>query len=222
MHHSPHFGLIDQLAARGTGSPLAPERVGRIPPILNWPTANSCSLALLRSTQNCAVKGLTTTFTPTSAQYVLYIAGEVDWEHGESLGYTAEKIATLKRYEEKGGYRVIPAQYSQNTFGVVYFNYSQKDPVLREIFQDKRFRIALSIAMDRDEVNEIIFRGAYFPGQLRPDVGSRYDNTLPQFYHYTQYDPQLANRLLDAIGLQWDKDHKVRLRPDGKPLNLVV
>lgn len=156
------------------------------------------------------------------AKALKVIAGEVDWEHGESLGYTAGKIATLKRYEEKGGYRVIPAQYSQNTFGVVYFNYSNKDPILREIFWDKRFRIALSIAMDRDEVNEIVFRGAYFPGQLRPDVGSRYDNTLPQFHHYTQYDPQLANRLLDAMGLQWDKDHKVRLRPDGKPLNLVV
>ena len=156
------------------------------------------------------------------AKMLKVIAGEVDWVQGESLGYTAEKVATLKRYEKKGGYRVVRALKPQNSFGVVFFNYSHEDPVLRNIFRDKRFRIALSVAINRDEINEVIFRGAFFPGQCRPDMGSPYDNTLPQFHVYTQYDPQLANRLLDAIGLQWDKDHKVRLRPDGKPLNLVA
>jgi len=82
--------------------------------------------------------------------------------------------------------------------------------------------ITLSVAMDRDEINKIVFKGVNRPSQPGPDVGPPYHGELPRFHVYTEYDPQLANHLLDVMGLKWDEKHEVRLRPDGKPLHLVV
>jgi len=149
------------------------------------------------------------------------LAGEVDYMDPYELCYAAN-YPVLKKNEKKGNYRLVPQIGWCDTYGTVYFNYSSKDPVLRKIFGDKRFRIALSVAMNRDEINQLIFKGAYKPSQPAPPDGPRYHGELPMFHIYTQYDPQLANHLLDVIGLKWDKDHKVRLRPDGKPLQLVA
>jgi len=41
-------------------------------------------------------------------------------------------------------------------------------------------------------------------------------------YEYLEYNPQKAKELLDEMGLRWDKDHKYRLRPDGKVLALTI
>ena len=49
-------------------------------------------------------------------------------------------------------------------FGMV-LNYTHKDPVLREIFNDIRFRRALSHAINRSEVQELIFLGQGKPRQ---------------------------------------------------------
>src|SRR5690606_6603166 len=106
--------------------------------------------------------------------------------------------------------------------GVVYFNYSHKDPVLREIMNDKRFRVALSVATNRDELNNVIFQGAFIPSQPAPPDGPPYYGEQPAFLQYTEYDPQLATQLLDAVGLEWNAAHTIRLRPDGQPLQLVL
>ena len=151
------------------------------------------------------------------------MAGEVDCIGDFMLGGLIENLPILKENKKRGNYKVQLRTGFSDPKGVVLFNYSHEDPVLREIFENKEFRIALSVAMDRKEINDIVFDGMAEITQPRPpDAGAPYYGELPQFKVYTQYDPQLANRLLDAVGLKWDKDHKVRLRPDGKPLELVV
>ncbi len=149
------------------------------------------------------------------------IAGDVDYINGVDVDASGN-FTLLKENEEKGDYRLARSIGWCDVYGAVFFNFSSKDPILREVFGDKRFRIALSLAMDRDEMNEMIFKGEYIPSQPAPPNGPPYYGELPQFHVYTQYDPQLANQLLDTMGLKWNKDHTVRLRPDGKPLELVV
>ena len=39
------------------------------------------------------------------------------------------------------------------------------DLVLRELFLEKDFRIAPVSGLDRDEINQVIHRGAYIPSQ---------------------------------------------------------
>jgi len=150
------------------------------------------------------------------------LAGEVDFQDPYQLGY-ATNYPVLKKNEKRGNYRLVPQTGWCDTLGVVVFNYSHKDPVLRKIFRDKRFRIALSVAINRDEINKVVFKGMYKTTSVpAPPDGPPYHGELPQFHIYSQYDPQLANHLLDVMGLKWDKDHKIRLRPDGKPLQLVA
>lgn len=151
------------------------------------------------------------------------IAGNIDIVMGELLGYQAN-MALLKKEEQRGGYEIVTANWSiTNGFGSLLFNLSHEDPVLRKIFNEKRFRVALSVAMDREEINDILFNGTYRISQWAPPTGPPFYGELPQFQAYTQYDPDFANYLLDSVGLdKWNLEGTVRLRPDGKPLQVIL
>ena len=147
------------------------------------------------------------------------IAGEVDFQ--------TRRIESLKNYplvkenEKKGNYRVIQFKTLGTNIGTMFLNYFSKDPILRKLFWDKRFRVALSIALDRNEINELLFKGIATSAQGTPPPGSAwYDEQIANLY--TEYDPKRANELLDEIGLKWDKNHEYRLRPDGKRLRLIM
>lgn len=146
------------------------------------------------------------------------IAGEFDFAPGiATINYPA-----LAKNAEKGQYKVLIYPYANRAGGAcVSVNQTYKDDmVLRKIFQDKRFRIALSLAINRDEMNDILFFGKGQPtaSTVLP-ISMFYTKGLEKTY--TQYDPEKANRLLDSIGLKWDAEHKFRLRPDGKKLSLI-
>ena len=147
------------------------------------------------------------------------LAGEVDITNHWFLG-GIQDYSLLKRGEEKGNYRVEPCWGWIDVMGSVLFNYSHKDPILKELFNDKSFRIALSVALNRDEVNEFILEGlgdlsnpTTVPGP--PFYGERL------FKNYLQYDPELSNQLLDELGLAKRDGEGYRLRPDGERLSLV-
>lgn len=101
------------------------------------------------------------------------------------------------------------------------FNYTHKDEVLRELFNDIRWRQALSHAIDRNEINELRFAGRGVPRNpiMHPGPGF-WEEGMDQYY--TEYNVELANQLLDEIGLAYDSDGRFRLRPDGEPLTLTM
>lgn len=95
------------------------------------------------------------------------------------------------------------------------------DTVLRDICRDVRFRKALSLAINRDEVNEVLYFGMGTPRQFTVIPQSMY--FLPEFEQaYAEYDPDAANALLDEMGLEWDDNHEYRLRPDGQQLGWTI
>ena len=132
---------------------------------------------------------------------------------------------------EQGGYRVIlwrsgkgsDVVYNVNAnYGWVGIQEEQKAPdptrdMMREIFTDDRFRKALSLAINRDEVNEILYFGRGDPRQM---------TVIPESRHFkdeyatawADYDPDQANALLDELGLEWAPDGEHRLWPDGTPM----
>jgi peptide/nickel transport system substrate-binding protein len=124
-----------------------------------------------------------------------------------------------KENEEVGDYRVLLwRNASTNAF---FPNISHKDPVLRALFDDARFREALSISLNREEINELIYNGLYVPRQASPVTGS--PNFDPEFAaKWTEFDPDRANQLLDEIGLTARDADGFRLRPDGSPLVITV
>lgn len=142
------------------------------------------------------------------------VTGEADFAARET---SLENYPLYVESAEKAGYRVLPWPSGFGTMVLYQLNLTCKDPVLRKIFRDVRFRRALSLALNREEMNEILFFGMGKPAQWTLISKSiLYEPGFAQAY--AQYDPEEANRLLDEMGLEWDKKHEYRLRPDGKRL----
>ncbi|MCS7367935.1 MAG: ABC transporter substrate-binding protein [archaeon YNP-WB-062] len=146
------------------------------------------------------------------------ISGEADFA-GFSTAF--DHYPVYKENEEKSGTRVLIWNLGYPAVVSFHINLTHKDPVMRKIFQDKRFRIALSIGMNREEINQVAFLGYGTPMQLCviPKDSKYYVDMYAKAY--TKYDPVKANRLLDEIGLKKGPDGW-RLRPDGKPLQITV
>lgn len=99
-------------------------------------------------------------------------------------------------------------------------NLTTEDPVLREIFNDIRFRQALSLAVNREEINETLFFGLAVARQWGVESSSPfYEDWMGEYF--AAYDPDQANALLDEMGLTRGADG-VRVRPDGQPLSIVL
>lgn len=95
------------------------------------------------------------------------------------------------------------------------------DEAVGELLRNLKFREALSLAVNRDEVNQIIWKG------LAKVRAATVSPNVPYFEDWMErymaaYDVDGANARLDEIGLVWDSAHAYRLRPDGKPLELIV
>jgi len=135
---------------------------------------------------------------------------------------TTASYPLYKENEEKGGY-VTNMWYDGrgNVMADIRLNLNHKEPVLRRIFNDLRFRQALSLAIDRDEINEVVWRGLATPRAATIDANvSYYEDWMGNYY--TEYDPKRANQLLDEMGLEWDENHQYRKRPDGKTLIINI
>ena len=100
-------------------------------------------------------------------------------------------------------------------------HYLVDDPVLTEIVNHPNFVRALSVAIDRSEINESLFYGLARMGQQAPVPSSKYYK--PAYGEaWAQYDPDLANQLLDEMGLEERDSDGFRLRPDGERLTYLI
>ena len=137
------------------------------------------------------------------------INGDVDFQQRH---VSAANFTLYKESEDDGGYRVQLGAGDQHV--CLTPNQTVKKPRLREFFQNRDVRIAMSIAVDRDTLNELAFEGLYTPRQYSPLEQS------PQSYPkqanaHIEYDPDRANQLLDDAGYA-DKDSDgFRVYPDG-------
>jgi peptide/nickel transport system substrate-binding protein len=146
------------------------------------------------------------------------VNGEIQYK-AQSL-----QIGSLPLYQQnqdKGNYDIQMAQGASN--GRTYvFNATHKDPVLAELFSDPRWNRAMSLALNREEINQALCFGLCEPTQGVP-VHRTVSFAKPEWFTKDiEYDPDAANALLDEIGLQKGSDG-FRLRSDGKPLiiNLI-
>ncbi len=142
------------------------------------------------------------------------VAGETDFQ---------TKYLRLKDYplfmknRERGGYEVMLLKTADVQQLQFIFNLTPNDPVMRQIVQDVRFRRAMSLAVNREEIIETIFLGFGRPAQVTSAKGTAFwEEEFEKAY--IEYDPERANELLDEMGLKWDKNHQYRLRPDGEKL----
>jgi len=108
----------------------------------------------------------------------------------------------------------------------LYPNLTVADPVWRKVMRDVRFRRALSLGIDRHEINMVVFYGLAKEGNNTALKGSPLYDAKDQ-HEWATYDPDQANRLLDEMGLTERDDADYRLLPpdangDRQPLTIVV
>ena len=124
----------------------------------------------------------------------------------------------LLEHQESGDYTIDLRP--EITLANVPFNVTHKNLEKRKVFGDLRFRQAMSIALNRDEINEVGFLGQGIPKQY---VGFSPSPSFldPKWESYMiQYDPEAANSLLDAIGMKDIDGDGMRELPNGEQLIL--
>jgi peptide/nickel transport system substrate-binding protein len=127
----------------------------------------------------------------------------------------------LKDAEERNGYTVRLWKTAPGSQLALYPNLNVNDPAWRALFRDIRFRHALSLAIDRHEINQAIYYGLAKEGQNTVLPGSPLYR--PEYRKaWATYDPDAANRLLDQLGLVKRDSEGIRLLPDGRPLQIIV
>jgi len=127
----------------------------------------------------------------------------------------------LKKNEKRAGFNVHLWRNAKGAHLALYPNLNIKDPTWRKLFRDVRFRRALSVAIHRRELNRVLYFGQAIEGQNTILPNSRLYKSEYR-YAYAQFDLELANQLLDEIGLTKRDDRKVRLLPDGRPVEIIV
>jgi peptide/nickel transport system substrate-binding protein len=104
---------------------------------------------------------------------------------------------------------------------IIQFNQTTTDPVLREVFQNKDFRIGMSYAIDRQEVIDVVHvsQGQAWQASPRPESRFHHERLAKQ---YIEYNPELANEHLDKAGYSGRDASGFRLGPDGKRLSFIM
>jgi len=99
-----------------------------------------------------------------------------------------------------------------------HFNMSWPEDEWRNICSDDRFRQALSLAINRQEINDIIYFGNAVNRAMTVISASRHFK--PEYAEaYIEYDPERANALLDEMGLEWNAAQTHRVWPStGEPV----
>lgn len=132
-----------------------------------------------------------------------------------------QQLPTYRQYEQQSDYRILLYRGTFGTEVLIQFNQTIEDPVLREIFQDVRFRRAMSHAINREEINEVLYFGLGEPRNTTVlPIASAYKEEFAKAY--IEYDPDLANQLLDEMGLDKRDSEGFRLRPDGRRLSITI
>jgi len=138
------------------------------------------------------------------------VNGEVDYK---SQSLQLSDVPILLENQEKTGYSIqLKPKIAEHAFS---FNVTSDDPVKRQVFGDIRFRKAMSIAINRSELNETAYFGQGTPRQY---IGFSPTPSFvdPKWETYaTEFDADGAKALLDEIGMV-DKDGDgFRELPDG-------
>jgi peptide/nickel transport system substrate-binding protein len=148
------------------------------------------------------------------------IAGEYDLQVRHM---DIAKLPAFKENEKKQNYTVGLWKWQHGADAGFFVNQNyDADPEIGKWLTNKEFRIALSLGIDRDQLNEVFWLGQGVPGGPAPAEDSLFSAGPGSRKLHSTLDPKQANEILDRLGLAKGSDG-VRQRTDGKgPLILTV
>jgi len=148
----------------------------------------------------------------------------------DSLGMhdvTMAEYAFYKENETAGNFQVMDYVSCMSDRDVLFPQHvinkedGTPDDVMTEIAQHPNFVKALSMAIDREEINQSLLFGTARMGQLAPLPSSQY---YKENYGtaWAEFDTAKSNQLLDEMGLDKKNAQGIRLKKDGTPLTYVI
>lgn len=155
------------------------------------------------------------------------IAGNVDFQIRD---YAIKDAPLLKENATKGGYKVMT--WSRGDYAwpwiMVFYDYAP-DKAMEDLNYDQKWRTALSIAVDRNKINQVVYNGLGVPRQaaLSPESPEFRSNEGKQVYQKwstlaAEFAPDNAKALLDEINVKDVNGDGWREKPDGSKLELIV
>lgn len=129
------------------------------------------------------------------------IAGNLDF-----LGFDTDQFPVFKASEATGNYTVYTEVAPNWSACCLQLNQGYRDRQYGELFANIDFRHALSIAVDRNEINEVLFNGMLTPAQFAAPAGTS-DYIEGASEKWIEFDVDQANALLDGVeGISADRN----------------
>ncbi|TDQ86436.1 peptide/nickel transport system substrate-binding protein [Dongia mobilis] len=127
----------------------------------------------------------------------------------------------LKKAEKEGRFALHLWEDSRGSNFALFPNLNCNDEEWRKLNRDVRFRRALSLGVNRHEINQAIYYGLGKEGantvqEMSPLFRSQYRLS------WSVFDLSTANRLLDEIGLTERDDEGYRRLPDGRRMTIII
>lgn len=133
---------------------------------------------------------------------VKVFAGDIDFVREDTA---LSKLPLYKEYEEQGNFRAVLMDNHVDPTAL-WLNYTHTDPTWRAVTGDLRFRQALNMSINRQEIIDSVYFGLASLPTLVPG----------------DYDVDKANQLLDEMGMNQRDADGMRLAPSGDPFEILI
>jgi peptide/nickel transport system substrate-binding protein len=140
------------------------------------------------------------------------VSGEYDFQ---DRVLDVAKLPILVEAQQRSGYK-IHLDPEQGGLGIPFNLSYDADKEIGDLIRNVDFRRALSVAIDRDQINETFFLGTGTPGAAVPADDNKYSPGKEWRTKWATLDVAQANQLLDKIGYTQKDADGYRVRKDGK------
>ena len=142
------------------------------------------------------------------------IAGGYDLQERHTA---LSKLPVFLENRGKGNYdvRLDPALNGSDATLQINNTY-EADAEIAKWIHTREFRRALSLGIDRDQLNETFWLGVGTAGSVAPSESMPYSPGPEWRKKWSTYNPKQANEFLDKLGLAKKDGEGYRLRTDGK------
>jgi peptide/nickel transport system substrate-binding protein len=177
-----------------------------------WVDTDGNQLPYIGTVQHVQVSG---------TDVMLLKAGSGDLDFME-LQFTIAQLPVLVQNADRGQYKVYldPEQTGVGILPNLAYN-DPNDKEIGDLIRTTDFRRALSMAINRDAVNETFFLGTGVPQGPCCSSDSKYYPGDDAAKKWSQFDVAQANALLDKLGLTQKDSAGYRLKKDGKQLAMT-
>lgn len=127
----------------------------------------------------------------------------------------------LRQAAMRNNFNVRLWKTSRGAHIALFPNLNTSDETLRNLMREQQFRRALSLAINRHEINQVVYFGLVLESNntvlpQSPLFRPRYQKA------WTEFDLAQANQLLDELGLTERDSRGIRLMADGRPLEILI